>query len=631
MPKDPARPDRCVRAPKPRRLSRALGRYLRKHPLNAPLPAVVGGLAGYALAHTTSLLPRTPLFQGVVGAVNASFGYELGLMVADLLPSSTRSQSPGLPAAQKSPGLTSTPKSPGLTPTPKSPGLTPTGTALKVAALGAALVGLPLTAMASQRRTAQFCRVPGPTPRWALESAGYSAAIMAFFGVCWRIGELVIDWLSLNLSNRLGWRLAARVLATLITVAATGVLFDHVVLRGIRFGGRTIADRLDHSTPTGVNQPTRPTRSGSHESLEAWDSLGLQGKRFVSGGPDQARLAEVLGPDRPVQDPVRVYAALDGRDLGGIARAVLDELDRTDAWQRSVITLVTTTGRGNANEWSASALEYLTGGDCATMATQYSGLPSAITLFTSREQPVTATRVLFDAVTKRLDAMPAGSRPKLFLAGESLGAYGSNGIFDDPDELLASIDGALWLGTPNFTPLHRVLTATRDAGSSAIAPAIDGGRHIRFAGDPAQLTIGSGSSDSSGSLIGTGSSADSVGHELDEWQSPRVVYLQNETDPVVWWGTRLLYRRPVWLTERQPANTPMGRMRWVPFSTFWQLCADMPVCRNVPEGFGHKYHAAQITPAWAGVLGMDPRSDYSAIEQALLDDITIPPIKVLGI
>ena len=51
----------------------------------------------------------------------------------------------------------------------------------------------------------------------------------------------------------------------------------------------------------------------------------------------------------------------------------------------------------------------------------------------------------------------------------------------------------------------------------------------------------------------------------------------------------------------------------------------------MPDGFGHKYHASRITPAWAGVLGRDPRADYSAIEQALIQDVTIPPIKVFGI
>ena len=604
----------------PRRLLTTLGtstlgtwtRQARRHAqrLNIPLPAALGGIAGYALAHTTSLLPRTPLFQGVVAAVNASVGYELGMMAADV--AALRRAPKATPGVNPAPTTVSPIVPNPLTgvPTPR-PGNGSLRSGLAAAALGATLIGVPLAALRSQRRTAEFCQVPGPRVRWAPASAAASVAILGFFTLCWRITEMLLDWLSHHLGQRLAWRLAARALATLVVLAGTAVLFDQVILRGIRLAGRTVADRLDHSTPAGVTQPDRAVRSGSPSSGETWDSLGLQGKRFVSGGPDAARIARVLGS--PAQDPVRVYAALDGRGLAGIARAVLDEMDRTNAWQRRVISIVTTTGRGNANEWSASALEYLLAGDCCTIATQYSGLPSAITLFTSREQPVAATRVLFEAVQGRLAAMPANERPQLFLAGESLGAYGSNGIFTDVDDMVAHIDGALWLGTPNFTPMHRELTRSRDAGSSAVAPVVDRGRHIRFAGRSAQL------------------SADEAGRPLDAWQSPRIAYLQNETDPVVWWGTRLLYRRPEWLAERRPATTPMGRMHWFPFVTFWQVCADMPVCRNVPEGFGHKYHASQITPAWAGVLGRDPRADYSAIEQGLIEDVTIPPIKVFGI
>lgn len=592
------------------RLFKSLARWRRRHPVSVPVPAALGGIAGYALAHTTSLLPRTPLFQGVVAAVNASVGYELGMMVADVA---------ALRRAPKAaPGMNSAPTtashivpSPLIGVTAPRPGGGSLRSGLAAAALGATLIGVPLAALRSQRRTAEFCQVQGPGKRWALLSAVSSASILTVFGICWRITERLITWLTGNLGSRLGWRLAARLLATLVTFAGAMALFDQVALRGIRIAGRTVADRLDHSTPTGVEPPDRTVRSGSPASHESWDSLGLQGKRFVSGGPDQHRIAQVTGKD--ALDPVRVYAALDGRGLAGIAQAVLREIDRTDAWHRQVISIVTTTGRGNANEWSASALEYLMGGDCCTIATQYSGLPSAITLFTSREQPVAATRVLFNAVRDRLMTMAPEVRPRLFLAGESLGAYGSNGIFSDPADMLGQIDGALWLGTPNFTPMHRMLTRTRDAGSSAVVPVIDRGRHIRFAGRSAQLT------------------ADESGTPLADWVSPRIAYMQNETDPVVWWGTRLLYRRPEWLAERRPATTPMGRMRWIPFVTFWQVCADMPVSRNVPEGFGHKYHATQITPAWAAVIGRDPREDYSAIEQALLEDITIPPIKVFGI
>ncbi len=71
-------------------------------------------------------------------------------------------------------------------------------------------------------------------------------------------------------------------------------------------------------------------------------------------------------------------------------------------------------------------------------------------------------------------------------------------------------------------------------------------------------------------------------------------------------------------------NTPMGQMTWWPFITFWQIAADMPVCRSVGAGFGHKYHAAQCVPAWAGVLGLDPKADWTHVVAALNTDV--PPV-----
>ena len=54
----------------------------------------------------------------------------------------------------------------------------------------------------------------------------------------------------------------------------------------------------------------------------------------------------------PALQPIRAYASMNGRNLDQVTQAVLDELDRTNAWSRRAILVVTTTGRGNVNEWS---------------------------------------------------------------------------------------------------------------------------------------------------------------------------------------------------------------------------------------------------------------------------------------
>ncbi|MFT8395379.1 alpha/beta-hydrolase family protein [Propionibacterium sp.] len=548
-----------------------------------------GGLIGYVAAYSPSLLPRSTGFQGLIGALSAMFGYQTGLLVswmtgvlADLFGVQVRLRR---------------------------------GKRIWLVAglvvLAAALVGIPLASLRSQRRTARYCRAEGPSASWAIKSTGAASLILALFILQWRGTVAAIDWGTTHLNNRITWTLLARMVSTLIVLGTIVVVFDQVILRGVIGVGRTASERVDQTTPLGVTQPTDPSRSGSPSSPEHWDGLGLQGKRFVSGGPDRARIEEVTG--RPALQPLRAYAALNGRDLHEIARAAIAEMDREGAWERSAISIVTTTGRGNVNEWSASAFEYLTGGDCCTVATQYSGLPSAITLFTGKETPMLASRILFEAVEARVKQLPRGKHPKLYLGGESLGAYGSNGIFETPEDMLSRIDGAVWLGTPDFTPMHQLLTARRAPGSTAVNPVIDGGRNVRFAKNSRELLN------------------DEFGTPLDAWQHPRVVYLQNDTDPVVWWSTTLLWRHPQWLDDRRVTNSPMARMHWLPFVTFWQVASDMPVCRNVPEGYGHKYHAAQVTPAWAGVLGLPIQDDHSAIIEALLHDITLKPTRVMGI
>ena len=266
--------------------------------------------------------------------------------------------------------------------------------------------------------------------------------------------------------------------------------------------------------------------------------------------------------------------------------AVLAEMERTGAFERAAILVVTTTGSGWVNEWNASAFEYLGGGDTAIAAMQYSTLPSALALLSAQSEPPAAGTLLFDAIEHRLASMPADHRPKLYVSGESLGAFGSTAAFSSADDLLRRVDGAVWTGTPEFTPLHQAVTATREGGSTQVNPVVDNGRHFRFTGSPNELV------------------ADQFGRELGTWSYPRVVFVQHPTDPVVWWSPRLISQTPDWLVETRTAG-PMEQMGWLPFVTFWQVSADLAVANSVPDGFGHQYHS-ELVPTWAAVLGKDP-------------------------
>lgn len=547
------------------------------------VPEAVTAIGGYAASYSPSLLPRPWYFQGLVAGMSAMFGYQTGLLGSWTL--SAVAEKLGVEIRLK-------------------PSLRKGGIAVGAAVLAVGTTAIPLRAVRWHRLTADNAKHPGPDAFWAVASTAAAAAVFGLLMAQWRATLWSINFLSSHFRHRLAHGLLTRLVSTLVVLTTILIVLDQVVLNGVVGVAALASARADLRTPPNAFQPPTPLRSGSPASLEHWDALGLQGKRFTAAGPTRERIAEVLG--EPALQPIRAYASMNGRDLPGVCAAVLAELDRMDAWSRKAILVITTTGRGNVNEWSTSAFEFLMRGDCASAAMQYSGLPSAVTMIRSMQAPVQASRMLFTAIEARIAQLPAQHRPRLYVAGESLGAFGSNGIFDSPDDLFARAAGGVWTGCPSFTPLQSQFTRSRRADSTAVRPVVDDGRHVRFAMTPDELV-----NDPSGLAFG-------------EWTEPRFVYLQNDTDPVVFWDPHLLWQRPAWIEEMRDTDTPMARMTWWPFITFWQIYADMPVCRSVGPGYGHKYHAAQCVCAWAGVLGLGPGADWTHVQAAL--DADVPPV-----
>lgn len=378
----------------------------------------------------------------------------------------------------------------------------------------------------------------------------------------------------------------------LLTVATVTVLIDRLVRGRLLESMLEQADAANQLISPDVPRPSSPLRSGGPGSLESWQSLGAPGRKIVSGGAPRELIAQTLsevdgaGPDRTVLEPIRVYAAKSAsRTLEQTVEAVVAELDRTGAWDREVLVLFTGTGTGWLQEWSLSAIEFLTAGDCATASIQYSVYPSPLTYLLDRRSPERAGRLLLEAVRRRMASLPADRRPSLHVAGESLGAFGGQAAFRDLPEMLAKVDGAVWTGTPSFTPLWQQISARSRPGSPAVAPIIDGGRHIRVVTRPQDLQ------------------RNYWGGLYEHWQHPRVVYAQHPSDPVVWFGLPLLWREPAWLRERVGHDVTPA-MHWFPWITFWQLAADMPLSIKAPGGHGHSYHE-EMVPIWAAVLGQD--------------------------
>ncbi|GAB3076621.1 hypothetical protein CAQUA_10805 [Corynebacterium aquatimens] len=389
------------------------------------------------------------------------------------------------------------------------------------------------------------------------------------------------------------------------------LLGDKVVVRRILTNAYKNAEELNKEFLPGAPRPVEPQRSGSHASLERWRFLGRQGRAVVAGGPRARDIAAVMGPapspggaagassapslfdGAAIKEPIRVFIGLKDRTPEEQAEKVLRELDRTDAWSRKAIAVLSSAGTGWISDYHTSGLEFLLRGDTAIAAMQYSFMPSAFSYASDREAPTRSASVLLAAIQERLDAMPADKRPRLYVGGESLGAYGISDSFDSPKAMLERIDGAVFTGTPGFTQAHSILTQSRDKGSPERVPVVDGGRHVRFAAHEDHLRHTFDGSD-----------------YANDWEFPRVVFAQHASDPVVWWDWPLLFRRPDWLREPGSRRVPapdaqhldvLHSMYWMPFVTWWQVGVDQLSSLEPEGGHGHQYWRETVA-YWNAVL-----------------------------
>lgn len=376
----------------------------------------------------------------------------------------------------------------------------------------------------------------------------------------------------------------ALALSLLILVVIVYALTSQVLLKlGINFFTRH-ARKMNNRTAKGIVQPQVPERSGSPQSRSSWRAVGGQGRVFLGRGPSRADIEAVTGC--AAMEPIRVYAGMpeEGQSLQSAADLVVEELHRTGAFDRAVILIATSTGSGWVDEWQVQPLEYLTRGNCATASMQYSFVPSSINFLTDLDVSEEAAVILFETIRRAVDEIPEDRRPALFVCGESLGAYASQHVFSGIVDVLSRTDGALWVGTPAFTPMHAELTAIRHRGSPEVAPVVANGRHVRFVNVPENLW------------------SDVYGRELGDWNYPRVVYAQHPSDPVVWWNSELVWHKPDWISEKVDGDVS-PHMQYTRGATYIQVLVDMPVAGTAPGGHGHTYHE-ELIPLWEAILGL---------------------------
>ncbi|GLW25976.1 hypothetical protein DI270_022660 [Microbispora triticiradicis] len=367
---------------------------------------------------------------------------------------------------------------------------------------------------------------------------------------------------------------AARLAATLGVGVLAVLLTDGILTEALLRGADTSFAAINSETAPGTSRPRSAAVSGGPSSLVSFASLGLEGRAFVAGAPTVGELSGFTG--RPALPPVRVYAGLDSaataRERAALA---VRELDRTGAFRRAVLCVITTTGTGWVDPQAAAALEFMYGGDTALVSMQYSYLPSWLSFLVDRERVTAAGRELFGQVYARWSRLPAGHRPRLLVFGESLGAFGAESAFRDDRDLRERTDGALFVGPPDSSPLWRRFVDGRDPGSREVLPVYRDGETVRFANGPEDLPAPA------------------------SWDGSRVVYLQHPSDPIVWWTPRLVLGRPDWLEERR-GDDVLPWIRWYPFVTFWQVTADLVFSLDAPPGHGHDYDG-EVAAAWARI------------------------------
>lgn len=350
-------------------------------------------------------------------------------------------------------------------------------------------------------------------------------------------------------------------------------------------------DRLMEDT---LAAPTSPLHTGSPSSHLNWQNIGRQGRRFIAGTPAVEDLAGI-GPEpmqESLQEPLRIYVGLNSAEtIDQRVQLAMAELHRVGAFERRYLVLATPTGTGWVDPGGIRSLEYLIGGDIASVALQYSYLPSWLSLMARGGYGTDSARALFDAVYRHWHSLPEDARPRLYLFGLSLGALNSEASADIWDLIGDPIDGALWAGPPFRSRTWQWATAQRNAGSPAWRPTFRDGSVIRFANQQGGLA------------------------DFDApWGSFRIAYLQYASDPITFFAPSSLYRAPAWLRgERGPDVSPY--LRWYPIVSFLQLAADIAAADTAPIGYGHAFATEHYIDTWHALV--EPQGWDEARLQAL--------------
>jgi uncharacterized membrane protein len=511
------------------------------------------GTLFFAASLTPSLIPRNYLTQGALGGGVFAIGYGLGVFWRWLW------------------GYLELP-----TPRERTLRIANLGIALLCAATAAAFLWRAAEWQNSIRTLMELEPVASAHPFKVCAVAALTfVVLLALARLFVLIYRLVAGRVRRFVPRRVAKVIGVAVAVLLFWSLATDVLFAFA-LRVVDSSFQQYDALIEPTAP----QPTSPLKAGSPASLLSWEQLGRAGREFVAGGPRASDISAASGRD--ALEPIRVYVGLHAADTPAQrARLALEEMQRTGAFARSTLIVITPTGTGWVDPGGMDSIEYLLHGDVASVAMQYSYLSSPLTLLVQPGSGAETARALFAQVYGHWRSLPRDARPKLYLYGLSLGAMNSERsaqlfeIFEDP------VQGALWTGAPFASTIWRQVTDGRNPGSPEWLPQFRDGSLVRFMNQD-------------GAAVRPGSA----------WGAMRIVYLQYASDAITFFEPRALYRRPDWMASpRGPDVSP--ELRWYPVVTMLQLALDMLMANGTPMGYGHVFAPAHYIDAWLTLMDVD--------------------------
>ncbi|SFQ21929.1 alpha/beta hydrolase [Tranquillimonas alkanivorans] len=513
------------------------------------VPCLLLGLMFFAASLTPSLIPRGPAVQGILGGLVTAIGYLIGRIVGLLW------------TAADMPRLTGRPAS------------------VMTAMVTILLIGVFLWVVVNSRVWQNDIR-----QKMGIEAAGSLHLVtilllgLVTFAACLALGRMVAALFRLFRALLLRVMPARRanvlgvvgVVAFLFVVTRDGIV-DQVVT-GLDESYEAARELFQHAPP----RPSAPRMTGSDASLIDWAAIGKPGRDFITSGPAAEDIAAFTG--RPALDPIRVYVGrANGETPRERAELALAELIRQGAFERAVLIVASPTGTGWMDPGSHDPVEYIHGGDTATVAAQYSYLQSPLALILETSTGLEQATALQDVVHGYWKTLSADERPRLYVHGLSLGAWSSMHatnlfrLLDDP------IDGAFWAGPPFPSAFWNYVQNQRNPGTPWVLPTIGDGSLVRYASHTADAS-----------------------EAASDWGTMRIVFLQYSSDPIVFYDPRSLWQAPPWM--RDPAADDMSdHLLFIPVVTQFQLALDMALAFGAPAGHGHAYVAQDYIRPWIQV------------------------------